>query len=84
MTTEMSPGSDTVSLLMGESQTLQVTPGVHTLHANNTLFWKKMAFEIQPGQQLRFTVVNVASRFTFGFLAGLGMAPMYLRIVQET
>lgn len=73
----------TISLMTGESRTVDVIPGAHTLHANNTLFWKKVPFEIQAGEHATFDVVNVASRMSFGFLAGLGLAPMYLRIERR-
>ena len=74
----------TVSLMAGDSHTFDVAPGAHTLHANNTLFWKNVPFEIGAGQHLDFGVVNVASRMSFGFLAGLGLAPMYLKVTSAT
>jgi hypothetical protein len=73
----------TVALMAGESRTLDVPLGAHTLYANNTLFWKKMPFEIAAGDHLRFDVINVAGRMSFGFLMGLGLAPMYLKIVRR-
>ena len=72
-----------VTLMAGESRTVDVTPGAHTLHVNNTLFWKKLPFEIAAGDHAEFSVVNIASRMSFGFLAGLGMAPMYLRVERK-
>jgi hypothetical protein len=72
----------TLSLLAGEARTVNVPPGAHTLHVNNTLFWKKVQFEVQSGEHRHFGVMNVASRLSFGFLAGLGMAPMYLRVTD--
>jgi hypothetical protein len=76
-------GGPTVSLMAGESRTIQVAPGTHVLHANNTLFWKKMPFEIAPDEHVTFDVVNVAGRMSFGFLMGLGLAPMYLRVERR-
>jgi hypothetical protein len=72
----------TVSLMTGDARTLDVSPGAHTLHVNNTLFWKRVRFEIAAGESRHFSVVNLASRLSFGFLAGLGMAPMYLEVSE--
>ena len=74
----------TVALMAGESRTLDIPPGAHTLHANNTLFWKKLPFEIAGGEHVTFDVINVAGRMSFGFLMGLGLAPMYLRIIRRS
>jgi hypothetical protein len=73
----------TVSLMVGASETIQVAPGAHVLHANNTLFWKKVPFAIAPDEHVTFDVVNVAGRMSFGFLMGLGLAPMYLRVERR-
>ena len=72
-----------VTLMAGESSTVDTIAGAHTLHANNTLFWKHLPFQIGPGEHLEFSVVNLASRLSFGFLAGLGMAPLYLRVSRK-
>ena len=72
----------TVSLMIGDVRTLDVSPGAHTLHVNNTLFWKRVPFEIAAGESRIFSVVNRAGRMSFGFLAGLGMAPMYLEVTE--
>ena len=73
----------TVSLMTGDSRTLDVPAGTHLLHANNTLFWKKLPFEIAAGEHVTFDVINVAGRMSFGFLMGLGLAPMYLRVERR-
>ena len=73
----------TMSLMAGDTRTLDVPAGMHVLHANNTLFWKKLPFEIAPGEHATFDLINVAGRMSFGFLMGLGLAPMYLRIERR-
>lgn len=70
--------------MFGDRVTHDVQPGAHVLKMNNTLFWKTLRFTIEPGEQLEFVVVNRASRFTFGFLAGLGLAPLYMTIEKRS
>ena len=74
----------TATLMFGASVTHEVQPGAHVLKVNNTLFWKTLRFTIEPGERLEFVVVNRASRITFGFLAGLGLAPLYMTIEKRS
>jgi hypothetical protein len=71
-------------LLFGDSHTQDVVPGVHQLRANNTLFWKRVEFTIQPGQQIDFVLINRAGAFGLGLLALLGVAPLSLVIERRT
>lgn len=68
------------TLMYGDRFTVEVTPGSHLLRANNTLFWKRVPFTIEPGEHLEFRFVNRAGRFTLGLLALVGAAPLYLDI----
>src|SRR5678816_4772392 len=43
-----------VTLLFGESVTLEVLPGRHRLRVHNTLFWKTIDFAIEPAERLEF------------------------------
>ncbi len=74
----------TATLMFGGSVTHDVQPGAHVLRVNNTLFWKTVRFTVEPGERLEFVVVNRASRITFGFLAGLGLAPLYMTIEKRS
>jgi hypothetical protein len=76
-------GGENVQLMFGESSAHDVVPGPHHLHANNTLVWKKVAFTVAPGGRVEFDVINRASRYTLGFLALLGVAPLFLTIKQR-
>jgi hypothetical protein len=71
-------------LLFGDSCTQDVAPGVHQLRANNTLFWKRVEFTIEPGQEIEFVLINRAGAFALGLLALLGVAPLSLVIEQRT
>jgi hypothetical protein len=72
------------TLLYGDRITVEVTPGAHLFRANNTLFWKRVPFTIEAGEHLEFIVVNRAGRLSLGFLAVMGVAPMYLDIERRS
>jgi len=74
----------TSALMFGDRITVEVGPGSHTLRANNTLFWKRVPFAIEPGEHLEFTLINRAGRLTLGFLAVMGVAPLYLDIERRS
>lgn len=71
------------SLIFGNAVTVEVPAGDHVLHVNNTLFWKRVAFFVAPGQQIEFALINRSGFFGFGFLALLGVAPLTLAIERR-
>lgn len=74
----------TSTLMFGDRLTIEVAPGAHVLHANNTLFWKRVRFSIEAGEHLQFQFVNRSGRLTLSFLALLGVAPLYLDIERTS
>jgi hypothetical protein len=72
----------TRTLRHGESVTVDVEPGSHTLKTNNTLYWKTLRFDAGAGEDIEFAGVNKAGRTAFGLLALLGVGPLQL-IVEE-
>ena len=70
------------TLVFGDSVTWDIPAGSHLLKSNNTLVWKKHAFTAAAGDPVQFMVANRASRFTLGFLALLGVAPLSLFVEQ--
>jgi hypothetical protein len=70
-------------LSFGESVTLDVPAGAHQLKANNTLVWKKINFSAAPGELVEFSVANRSSRFTLGFLALMGVAPLGMTVERK-
>ncbi len=72
------------TLMFGDRVTIEVTPGAHVLHANNTLFWKRVRFSIEAGEHLQFQFVNRSGRLTLSLLALLGVAPLYLEIERTS
>jgi hypothetical protein len=73
-----------MTLMFGETFTIEVEPGRHLLRANNTLFWKRLSFTAEPGEHIEFILINRPGRLTIGFLTLMGVAPLYLRIVQRS
>jgi hypothetical protein len=70
-------------LQFGDAVTEEVAPGPHRLRANNTLFWKRVDFTLEPGDQIEFVLINRASAWALGFLALLGVAPLSLTIERR-
>ena len=63
-------------LLFGEILTFEIVPGPHLLRAHNTLVWKTLALDVQPGSHAHVTVWNRALGGHVLLLAFLGVAPL--------
>jgi hypothetical protein len=69
-------------VLYGEILTCEIAPGPHVLRVHNTLVWKTLTFEVEPGGHAHFTVWN---RALFGYVAMLvflGSAPLGLGVAS--
>ena len=71
-------GESIAILRNGDSVTRDVTPGRHRLRAHNTLIWKTIEFDLQPGEHARFITINKAGWGTYSVLAWIGAGPIYL------
>jgi hypothetical protein len=67
-------------VLYGETVTCEIAPGEHVLRVHNTLVWKTLTFEVEPGGHAHFTVWNRALFGYFAMLAFLGSAPLGLGV----
>jgi hypothetical protein len=76
-------GEELATLLYGEAAARDVPPGRHILRAHNTLFWKTLKVDLEPGDAARFIVVNRAGSGTFSLLGLLGVGPLYLTFERE-
>lgn len=65
-----------------QSVTREVPPGQHTLRAHNTLVGKTIAFDLRPGDHLRFTTSNRAGCAT-SLIFILGAGPIYISFDRE-
>ena len=70
-------------LAFGDTTIFDVSAGDHELKTNNTLVWKTIKFTAVEGEDLEFAATNHASRFTLGFLALMGVAPLKLRVERR-
>ena len=71
------------TLLFGETVTRDVAPGPHRLRAHNTLFWKTRELNLEPGEHVRFAVVNRAGPGTFSLLGLFGVGPLYISLFED-
>jgi hypothetical protein len=69
-------------LMFGDAFSRDVAPGRHTLRVSNTLVWKTVTFDVKPGEQVRFEVVNRPGKLTYAMLVMLGVGPLYVRITR--
>jgi hypothetical protein len=76
-------GEKVATLLFGGTITRELPPGPHRLRAHNTLVWKTVDFDLEPGEDAAFTVVNRPGRGTFGLLSLLGARPLYVDVRRE-
>jgi hypothetical protein len=76
-------GAPNVILTFGDQVTIPVTPGHHRLRVHNTISRRRVEFDVQEGQHVRFSAANVRGR-NFGILATfLGIGPMYTVLERE-
>jgi hypothetical protein len=76
-------GGQTYTLVFGDTVTLPLQPGAHTLKTNNTLYWKTVKFNVEAGQTARFMLINAAGKAALGFLALFGVGPLALVVRRE-
>ena len=69
------------TLMFGRTLTREIPPGRHRLRANNTLVWKTIDFEVEPGGHAHFTCVNRAPASLYFMLFVFGVAPLYVTLV---
>jgi hypothetical protein len=77
-------GETRMTLLYGQSFTLEVKPGAHHLRLHNTLVWKNIHFTIEPGEHLDFLIGNEGRWWTWGMVGILGSAPLFLRVERRS
>ena len=71
------------TLLYGQQATREIAPGPHRLKAHNTLFWRNLDVDLEPGEHARFIVINRAGSGTLSLLGILGAGPLYLTFERE-
>jgi hypothetical protein len=77
-------GGDRMTLMFGDSVTVEVPAGEHKLRAHNTLVWKTVKFVVEPGEHLEFLVINRCPAWAFAILSLLGAGPLFLKIERRS
>lgn len=65
-------------LLHGQRGTWEVLPGKHELRAYNTLVWKTVSFEVEPGGHVHYTVWNRPWWGHAWYMMFIGPSPLFL------
>jgi hypothetical protein len=72
------------TLLYGQSLTREIPPGRHALRANNTLVWRTVEFDAEPGAEIHYNCVNRAPQSLYFMLFIFGVAPLYVTLERST
>jgi hypothetical protein len=67
-------------LLWGDSMVWELPPGPHTLRVHNTLVWRTVRFDLAPGEQIFYEVINRPGASTYFMLPVFGIGPLYVTI----
>jgi hypothetical protein len=73
-------GEPLATLLFGERVTRDIAAGPHRLRAHNTLVWKTVEFDAEPGSHVRYCAVNRAGLGSMGLVALLGVGPLFVTL----
>jgi hypothetical protein len=76
-------GRPWVTLLFGDTATIEVDPGPHEFRVHNTLVWKTVRLDLAPGEHAHYTAVNRAGWGTYSMLSLLGVGPLYVSVARE-
>jgi hypothetical protein len=76
-------GKPFATLVFGETYTGEVAPGPHRIRVHNTLVWKTLECDLQPGEHAGFRIVNRPGFGTYALLSLLGTGPIYLTVERE-
>jgi hypothetical protein len=71
------------TLLYGQSLTREIPPGRHLLRANNTLVWRTVEFDAEPGVEVHYRCVNRAPQSLYFLLFIFGVAPLYVTLERS-
>ena len=71
------------TLLYGQSASVELEPGPHTLRLHNTLVWKTLELTLEPGAHERLRVANRTGWGTWWMLSLLGVGPLYLSVSRD-
>jgi hypothetical protein len=76
-------GRKIATLMFGQSKTVELVPGKHTLLVDNTWKKKRIELEAEAGEHVRFKVVNQLGTLGWILATSFGAGPMKLTVERE-
>jgi|SRR5215470_10072907 len=73
-------GQNQGELMFGDSITLDLVPGAHTLRVDNTWNRQDLKLDLRAGEHLQFRTRSSATKFSWFLLGFLGAGPMRVSI----
>jgi hypothetical protein len=73
-------GKSIGDLLFNDRVERDIAPGSHYLRIHNTLFWKNVTFDTEPGETVHFETVNYAGKGFLNLVLIIGVAPLFLAV----
>jgi hypothetical protein len=70
-------------LLFGDTFKRDVHPGPHKLRVSNTLVWKTVEFDVNPGEQVLWEAINRPGRITYPLMIIIGVGPLYVTLRRK-
>ncbi len=67
-------------LLFRQSLTREIDAGHHRLRIHNTLVWKTVEFDVEPGEHARFLACNKMGSGSFSMLLLVGVGPLSVTV----
>ena len=76
-------GENVGELFYGDTISVPVKAGHHSLRVDNTWNWKTVELEVGAGDHLKFRTKSKAGRFTWFLVSMFGAGPIYVSIERE-
>jgi hypothetical protein len=77
-------GERVAALKYGDTITLPLISGHHTLKVDNTFNWKTIELDLKPGEHQKFLTKSRAGRFSWFLILLLGAGPLYVSVERES
>ena len=76
-------GENVGELFYGDTISVPVSAGHHSLRVDNTWNWKTVELDVAEGDHLKFQTKSKAGRFTWFLVSMFGAGPIYVSIERE-
>lgn len=76
-------GKNVGELFYGDTISVPVSVGHHSLRVDNTWNWKTVELDVAAGDHLKFQTMSRAGKFTWFLVSMLGAGPIYVSIKRE-